>query len=98
MTLATERPATRADEIAGVAAGQVFEPSSREECVEVLRALHAKKHALAARGGGTELGLGAPPTRLDAVVSTQRLDRGGEYAPADPVVVVESRVNLSALQ
>lgn len=92
------RDATRADAIAGVVPRVVFEPASREECREVFRAAHADRLALAVVGGGTDLGLGGRPVRLDAVVSTRRLDRILEYAPSDQVVVVEAGVTLSALQ
>jgi glycolate dehydrogenase FAD-binding subunit len=92
------RDPTAGDAIAGVAPQVVFEPHSREECAEIFRSGGSRRLALAVVGGGTELGLGAPPTRLDAVVSTRRLDRVIEYAPSDQIVVVEAGMTLSALQ
>src|SRR5207237_2907490 len=49
-------------------------------------------------GGGTELELGAPPERIDAVVRTRGLRRIVEYQPADMVMVVEAGVTLAEMQ
>src|SRR5262249_7892182 len=49
-------------------------------------------------GGGTDLGLGAPPARLDAVLATSGLDRVVEHAPSDQIVVVEAGRTLGQLQ
>jgi glycolate oxidase FAD binding subunit len=49
-------------------------------------------------GGGTELGLGSRPAKLDAVIQTGQLNRVVEYAPADLIVTVEAGIRLSALQ
>jgi glycolate oxidase FAD binding subunit len=92
------REPTPGDAIAGVAPRSVFEPGSREECRAVFHAARADRLALAVVGGGTELGLGGRPARLDAVVSSRRLDRVLEYAPSDQVVVVEAGIPLAALQ
>jgi glycolate oxidase FAD binding subunit len=56
------------------------------------------KLALGFVGGGTALGLGAPPTALDAVVRTERLTRILEYAPADMVIVAEAGATLAQVQ
>lgn len=98
MAIVCERAPTGADAIVGVAPRSVFEPRSQEECIEVFREARASRLALSVVGGATELGLGAPPTRLDALVSSQRLDRIVEYAPSDQVVVVEAGMPLSALE
>jgi glycolate oxidase FAD binding subunit len=86
------------DAIAGVSPRTVFEPRSREECAAIFAHARAGRLSMAVVGGGTELGLGAPPARLDAVVSTRRLDRVLEYSPSDQVVSVEAGITLSALQ
>lgn len=49
-------------------------------------------------GGGTELELGLPPDRIDAVLATGRLSRILEHAPSDQIVVAEAGVPLAALQ
>ena len=63
-----------------------------------MRALAAEKAAVAFVGGGTDLELGAPPARLDAVVRTRRLARVIEHAPSDQIVAVEAGLPLAALQ
>jgi glycolate oxidase FAD binding subunit len=86
------------DAIVAVAPRRVFEPRSTDECLDIFRAACARKLALAVVGGRTELGLGAPPARLDALVCTGRLGRIVEYAPSDQVVIAEAGMTLSTLQ
>jgi glycolate oxidase FAD binding subunit len=76
----------------------VHEPRSVAEAAQVLSALARDKQHVAFVGGGTELSLGAIPTRIDAVVRTGGLGRIVEYQPADMVMVVEAGVTLAALQ
>lgn len=92
------RPASPSDAIQGVSPDVVYEPSTVEEAVEVLRESSREGKALAFVGGGTDLELGAPPARLDAVVKTGRLARVVEYAPSDQIVAVEAGMTLSQLQ
>jgi glycolate oxidase FAD binding subunit len=92
------RDPNASDAIAGVSPRVVFEPRSRQECAAIFAHARAARLAVAVVGGGTELGLGAPPARLEAVVSTRRLDRTIEYSPSDQVVCVEAGIPLSALQ
>jgi glycolate oxidase FAD binding subunit len=92
-----ERPATSADAVQGVAPQLVFEPSSQDEAVAVLARSQADGLALVFVGGGTDLGLGGPPARLDAVLRTSGLSRLVEHAPADQVVTAEAGMTLAAL-
>jgi glycolate oxidase FAD binding subunit len=84
--------------LAGVVPKSVIEPQTREDFAAAIGAAHASGEAIAIVGGGTELGLGAPPERLDRVVRTTHLDRVVEYAPADLVITVEAGMTLAALQ
>jgi glycolate oxidase FAD binding subunit len=86
------------DAILGRSAAKVLEPASVEEAAESMRALAAEKLAVAFVGGGTDLGLGAPPTRLDAILRTGRLARVREHAPADQIVAVEAGLTVAGLQ
>ena len=95
---AASRPATQADAILGVRPDVVHEPASVEEAIEVVRAAHDGNKSLAFVGGGTDLELGAPPERLDAVVRTAGLARVIEHAPSDQIVVAEAGMTLAALQ
>jgi glycolate oxidase FAD binding subunit len=92
------RAANQADAIAGALPQHVFEPSSVEELVEVVRVTARDKLALAAIGSGTTLGLGNPPSRYDVAVRMRRLNRIVDYAPEDQVVVVEAGATLGELQ
>jgi glycolate oxidase FAD binding subunit len=76
----------------------VYEPASAAEAAEVLRSLARDRRRVAFLGGGTDLGVGAPPAGLDAVVRTGRLDRVVEHAPSDQIVVAEAGLPLAALQ
>jgi glycolate oxidase FAD binding subunit len=86
------------DAIAGIRPGAAYAPATLDECAEVMALAARDGLRLGFVGGGTALGLGAPPSRLDAVIRTEKLARILEHAPADQVVVVEAGVALGALQ
>jgi glycolate oxidase FAD binding subunit len=92
-----ERPAGPADAIQGVKPRIVLEPGTVEEAAGAVARCAADRLAVAFVGGGTMLGLGARPSRLDAVVRTGGLSRIVDHAPADQVVTVEAGVTLAAL-
>jgi len=92
------RPGEAGDAIGGVIPRAVHAPASVAEAAEVLRSAAAARQRLAFLGGGTDLGTGAAPAALDAVVRTARLARIVEYAPSDQIVVAEAGVTLAALQ
>jgi glycolate oxidase FAD binding subunit len=95
---AFSRPGLEEDAILGVRPGIVHEPSTVEEAAQVVRESSQGGKTLAFVGGGTDLDLGAPPARLDAVVSTGGLARIVEHAPSDQIVVVEAGMTLARLQ
>jgi glycolate oxidase FAD binding subunit len=92
------RPPEAADEILGMRPETVLEPSSLEEARDDMAEAARRGGALAFVGGGTDLELGAPPSRLDAILRTRGLDRVVEYSPSDQVVVAEGGVTLARLQ
>ena len=92
------RTATPEDAIDGVQPALVAAPGDIEELSAALKLAGTQGMAVAPRGAGTCLGLGAPPERLDAILSTQRLNRVLEYNPGDLVVKAEAGVPLHALQ
>ncbi len=49
-------------------------------------------------GGGTRRHLGHPPARYDVALSTRKLDRITDYAPADLTVTAQAGVTLTELQ
>jgi len=95
---AFSRPAAEDDAILGVRPETVYEPSTVEEAAEVVGESARGGKTLAFVGGGTDLGLGAAPARLDAVVRTARLTRIVEHAPSDQIVIVEAGITLGELQ
>ncbi len=92
------RAATPEDAIHGVQPALVVAPGSVGEISAVLKLASELGLAVAPRGAGTHLHLGAPPERLDVIVSTRHLERVLEYNPGDLVVKVEAGVPLGALQ
>jgi glycolate oxidase FAD binding subunit len=84
--------------IDGVPVGRVARPGSVEEASQVLRAAADDGLAVAFAGGGSKLGLGNPPERVDLLVSTGRLDQVLEHAAGDLVVRAQAGVRLADLQ
>jgi glycolate oxidase FAD binding subunit len=83
---------------AGAAGAAVVTPRDEAECVQAFRDARLRRHAVACVGGGTELGLGPLPTRVDVVVRTTRLARVKDYTPEDQVIDVEGGLTLGELQ
>lgn len=95
---AAPRQAGPADAVLGLAPRLAVEPATLPEAAEALRALAADGLAVTFVGGGTDLELGPPPARLDAVLHTRRLARVREHAPADQIVAVEAGITIADLQ
>ena len=92
------RPGEASDAVAGAPAQMVVEPGSEQELAAVLRYANEAGLCVAPRGGGTKLGWGNPPGRLDLIVSTARLNRVVEHAWADLTVTVEAGCTIQGLQ
>jgi glycolate oxidase FAD binding subunit len=84
--------------IDGVEARFLARPRSVEEAGQVLAAAAADGLAVAFVGGGSKLGLGNPPERLDLLVETTALDQVLEHAAGDLVVRAQAGVRLADLQ
>jgi glycolate dehydrogenase FAD-binding subunit len=91
-------PAEGASTVDGVEARYLARPGSVEEASQVLRAAAADGLAVAFVGGGSKLGLGNPPERVDLVVETGGLDQVLEHAAGDLVVRAQAGVRLADLQ
>jgi glycolate oxidase FAD binding subunit len=96
--MSAARAGTEADAVLGVVPRTVLEPTSIDEAVRAMQGAARDKMKVAFVGGGTDLGLGSPPSALDAVLRTGRLSRVVEHAPADQIVVAEAGLTLGALQ
>jgi glycolate oxidase FAD binding subunit len=95
---AAVRAGASADAILGVLPKEVFSPSTVEEAAAVLEEKARASASIGFVGGGTALGLGRPPRRLDAVLRTEHLTRIVEHAPSDQIIVVEAGITLADLQ
>jgi glycolate dehydrogenase FAD-binding subunit len=92
------RPAGPADAVDGAVPAAVAEPGSVEEAGRCLELAAARGLKVLARGGGTKCGWGLPPTGLDLVLSTVRLDRVLEHAAGDLVVRAQAGARLADVQ
>src|SRR5437016_635190 len=77
----------------------VYEPSSEEDSVAVVRRASAKGQSLVPCGGGTAIRQGNPVrAQRWAVVSTRQLASPIEFSPDDMVVTASAGTSLSQLQ
>jgi glycolate oxidase FAD binding subunit len=95
---AGRRPGLLDDAILGTVPEVVCEPTSVSDAADALRECAAEGRSVVFLGGGTDIGIGAPPEALGAVLRTGKLSRVVEYAPADQIVTVEAGITLDALQ
>jgi glycolate oxidase FAD binding subunit len=86
------------DIAANVSPEVIVEPGTEQELAQVLKIADDSRIAVIPRGGGTKLAWGNPPLRLDAIVSTSRLNRIIEHAWADLTVSVEAGCTVQKLQ
>ncbi|HLS90081.1 MAG TPA: FAD-binding oxidoreductase [Limnochordia bacterium] len=73
-------------------------PKDPEEIGAILRYANEKRLAVIPVGGGTQLGLGHPPERVDIALSLSRLDQIVAHEPADMTVTVQAGISIAALQ
>jgi glycolate oxidase FAD binding subunit len=91
------RPGGPRDAVAGLTPPWVASPADTAEASALLAA--ATEHGLAVvpRGSGTTVSWGVPPSRLDLVIETLRLDRVIEHAAGDLVVRAQAGVTMRQL-
>ncbi|MBV9059822.1 MAG: FAD-binding oxidoreductase [Pseudonocardiales bacterium] len=90
--------ATASDNVDEVAARWVAWPRSTEEVSAVLRAAAGLGLRVVARGTGTRLTWGLPPTGLDLIVDLSRMDAILAHTAGDLVVTVQAGVRMVDLQ
>lgn len=73
-------------------------PGTQDEVASVVSACAAEGAALVPWGGGTAMGTGNPPERVDLVVRLDRLDRVVEFDPDNLCATVEAGLPLARLQ
>ena len=82
----------------GVVPKLVARPGTQEQVEAAVAACGKAGAAIAPWGGGTAMGLGNAPARLDAVVCLDRLSRIVEFDAANLVVSAEAGVRMADLQ
>ncbi|HEX7550763.1 MAG TPA: FAD-binding oxidoreductase, partial [Candidatus Methylomirabilis sp.] len=82
----------------GVIPGLTVRPGTQDEVAKAVSACAAAGATMIPWGGGTAMGLGNRPSRADAVVRLDRLDRIVEFDAANLCVTVEAGVRLELLQ
>jgi glycolate oxidase FAD binding subunit len=95
---ANVREAHADDAVRDVQPSAVVSPANEAEVSAVLAAATAANLAVVARGGGTKLDWGAPPSRCDLVLSTSRIEGIVDHEPADLVCVARAGTTLAGLQ
>jgi len=81
----------------GVTPRWLARPGSLDEVSRVMALASAEELAVAPRGSGSALDLGAPPARLDVILDLSRLTGILDYVPADLVATVQAGVTLDLL-
>jgi glycolate oxidase FAD binding subunit len=84
--------------VQGVAPACVVAPGSLEELSAVMRVASEQRAAVVPWGGGTQQSIGAPPSRVDLLVRTERLKRVLIHEPDDLTISVEAGITLGALR
>jgi glycolate dehydrogenase FAD-binding subunit len=92
------REASPDDSVAGVQPRVVVEPTTEEEVAAVLAFADREGLKVLVRGGGTQLGLGFPPTGGDILLSTARLNAVLEHEPHDQTISTQSGMRLADVQ
>ncbi|WP_295697625.1 FAD-binding oxidoreductase [Lapillicoccus sp.] len=86
------------DAVDGMPCRWVVSPADTPGVSAVLRVAHDEGLAVVVRGGGTKLGWGSPPERLDVILDTTRLDGLVDHAAGDLIAVVGAGRRLDDLQ
>jgi glycolate oxidase FAD binding subunit len=73
-------------------------PTDESQIAEVLRLASESQVTVFPRGGGSHTYIGQPPSRVDLVLSVQRLHRQLAYEPADLTTTVQAGMRFAELQ
>ncbi|MCH7606023.1 MAG: FAD-binding oxidoreductase [Chloroflexi bacterium] len=84
--------------IDGLIPRTVVRPDSRRGIVEAMRWASGEGVTVFPRGGGTQLGVGNIPKRVDLVLDLSRCGRVLDFQPSDLTVTVEAGITLDSLQ
>jgi glycolate oxidase FAD binding subunit len=90
--------AAETDQVDGVRPELVARPTSTEDVAEVMKAAAAHGLAVVARGRGTKMTWGRPPSRADVLVDVSAMDQVLDHAAGDLVVAAQAGALLADLQ
>ncbi len=93
-----EEGASRRFAVTGLKPSAVVAPAYVEQVAEVLSLCSSNGWTVEAAGAGTWLGAGRRPTRVDIVMTTDRLRDMPEYEPADLTIAVGAGMPVDELQ
>jgi len=71
-----------------------IEPDTADELAATLRRASDARQSIVLRGAGTKMDWGRPPRRVDAIVSTRRLDRVLAHQHGDLTATIEAGATL----
>ena len=91
------RPAAATDGVAGRMPRVVLEPADATELAAMLQWSDAEGLAIVPRGAGTKLDWTPPPPRVDAVLSTARLNAPLEHCAGDLTATIPSGASIAAV-
>jgi glycolate oxidase FAD binding subunit len=94
----TDPAACAAYAVQGVVPGCVVAPGSQAELAGVLQVAQELRAAVVPWGGGTQQRIGAPPTRVDLLLRTERMNRVLIHEPFDLTISVEAGMTVGALR
>jgi glycolate oxidase FAD binding subunit len=86
------------DAVDGIVPRFVAEPSSADDVASILSIANEEGIAVTPRGGGTKLGLGSVPDRVDLVLSMRSLNRLVEHASDDLTATIQAGCTIGALR
>ena len=93
----TLRQATGQDAIDGVIPRHVALPGSPEELAQILADASRDRQLIVLRGGGSKLGWGRVPSRVDLVIGTEKLNRLLAHRHGDMTVTAQAGMPLAEL-
>ncbi len=82
----------------GIIPEAVTYPTTLSQAAEVVKLANREKWAVVPWGGGTKMGFGRIPTRVDLVLSTSRLDKVVDIDVANLTVTAQAGVRLGDVQ
>lgn len=94
----TVRDAGEEDHVDGVRPALVALPATTAETAEVMKATAAHGLAVVARGRGTKMTWGRPPSRADVLLDLSAMDQVLDHAAGDLVVAAEAGTRLADVQ